>query len=148
MADIRAMLDTVLIAVALAGLTLMLYALRMMPRKKAPWPPFSAGAALLIVAAIGALLAHRQADPLEKVSVHVGPLFWLSPDHRKIGVRDIRLSDVASFEVDVSLENRSSGSMDASVWVDKMYMTGPHPENGVSSLKDETNLWIALGNFR
>lgn len=148
MADISVMLDTVLIAVALAGLTLMVYALRMMLRKKPPWPLFSAAAALLIVAAIGALLAHRPADPLEKVSVHVGPLFWLSPDHRKIGVRDIRLSDVASFEVDVSLENRSSGSMDASVWVDKMYMTGPHPENGVSSLKDETNLWIALGNFR
>lgn len=66
MADIRVMLDTVLIAVALAGLALMLYALRMTLRKKAPWPPFSAGAALLIVAAIGALLAHRPADPLEK----------------------------------------------------------------------------------
>jgi hypothetical protein len=142
------MLDTALIAFAIAGIALMVHALRTMLREKAPWLEFSAGAALFIIAAIGALLAHRPADPLEKVSVHLGPLFWLTPDQRKIGVHDIRLSDVASFEVDVSLENRSSSSMDASVWVDKMYMTGPHPENGVSSLKDETNLWLALGNFR
>jgi hypothetical protein len=142
------MLDTALIAFALGGLALTVHALRTMLRAKAPWLEFSAGAALLIIAAAGALLAHRSADPLEKVSVHLGPLFWLTPDRRKIEVRNIRLSDAASFEVDVSLENRSGTSMDASVWVDKMYMNGPHPEGGVSSLKDETNVWLGLGNFR
>lgn len=142
------MLDAVFIAFALAGVALMVHALRRMLRAKAQWLEFSAGAALLIMAAIGALLAHRPVDPLEKVSVHLGPLFWLTPDHRKIGVHDIRPSDVASFEIHVSLENRSSSSIAASVWVDKMYMSGPHPENGVSSLKDETNIWLALGNFR
>src|SRR5580698_3021492 len=120
------MLDTALTAFALAGLALMVHALRTMHREKAPWLEFSAGAAPLIIAAIGVLLAHRPADPLEKVSVHLGPLFWLTPDRRKIGVRDIRLSDAASFAVYVSLENRSSSPIDASVWVDKMYMTGPH----------------------
>lgn len=142
------MLDAVLIIVALAGLTLMAFALRTMLRQKARWPTFLAGAALLIIAAIGALLAHRPADPLEKVSVHLGPLFWLTPDRRKIEVHDIRLSDVASFEVNVALANRSSSPIDTSVWVDKMYMTGRDPEAGVSSLKDETNVWLALGNFR
>jgi hypothetical protein len=87
-------------------------------------------------------------DPFNRVSTHRGPLFWLTPDHRRIGVDDIRLPDSASFEVNVSLENRSTSSMDASVWVDKMYTTGPNLENGLSSLKDETNIWLARGHFR
>jgi hypothetical protein len=126
----------------------MIHALRKMLRERPLWREFTLGAISVLIAAGGTAWEHRPVDPSSKVSVHLGPLFWLTPDHREIGVDAIRLSDSASFDVSVSLENRSAGALDASVWVDKMYMTGSHPENGVPSLKDETNIWLARGNFR
>jgi hypothetical protein len=107
-----------------------------------------AGIVLIVALLVVATWAFRTSDSLNRVSVQLGPLFWLTPHHRKIGMGDIRLSDVAAFEVNVALKNRSGSTMDTSVWVDKMYTTGSNPAGDVSSLKDETSIWLRLGDFR
>lgn len=114
---------------------------------RAPRYLLAAGIILMISLLLVAAWAFRPWDPLNRVSVQMGPLFWLAPDNRKIDLNGIRLSDAAAFEVNVSLENRSRSSIDTSVWVDKMYMNGSNPDDGVPSLKDETNIWLRLRHF-
>lgn len=140
--------ETLAIAILLAGLGLVAVVLKAALRDRAPRYLWAVGIVLALSGLFVVASLWRSWDSLNQVSVHMGPLFWQTPDHRKIGVNDIRPSDAASFEVNVSLENRSSSSMDASVWVDKMYMSGQNPDSGVPSLKAETNIWLALGHFR
>jgi hypothetical protein len=135
------------ITIILVGLGLVAASLKVVRRDRAPRYLLAVGIVLMTFALLVVAWRFRPWDPLNQVSVHLGPLFWQTPDRRKVGVDDIRSSDAASFDVNVSLENRSSSLVDASVWVDKMYMNGQNPDSGVPSLKDETNIWLALGHF-